>query len=115
MDDFGVGFSSLSNLRVMNVSELKIDRGFVKGMTRDPRTAALVLSITELAHRLGAAVLLEGVETDAELRMARTFGIDLLQGFVFSQALAIDELRLWMRQRAVPRLEFDALSVIKVR
>ena len=111
MDDFGVGFSSLTNLRMLNVSELKIDRGFAHGMTADLRTQALVVSIAELAHRLGATVLLEGVETEEELDLARTFGIDLLQGFVFSRALAISDLRPWIRQQEVRRHDFDASSI----
>ena len=103
MDDFGVGFSSLSNLRILDVSELKIDQGFVKGLTKDPRTEALIRSIADLARRLGASVLLEGVETEAEFDLARNFGIELVQGWVFSPAIPMPELLGWIARRETPK------------
>jgi diguanylate cyclase len=115
MDDFGVGFSSLSNLRVLAVSELKIDRGFVSGLTRDMRTEALICAIADLARRLGANVLLEGVETQEEFDLARSFGIDLVQGWVFSPALPQHEVVEWMRKRAVPRPGVDDLGLLRER
>jgi diguanylate cyclase len=96
MDDFGVGFSSLTNLRVLAVDELKIDRSFVTGLVSDPRTEALVLSIVDLARRLGAKVMIEGVEQLDEVTMARSLGIDLVQGYVFARPLPFDELQRWL-------------------
>jgi diguanylate cyclase len=115
MDDFGVGFSSLSNLRVLAVSELKIDRGFVSGLTRDMRTEALICAIADLARRLGANVLLEGVETQEEFELARSFGIDLVQGWVFSPALSQTDVVEWMRKRAVPRPVTEDLELLRQR
>lgn len=115
MDDFGVGFSSLSNLRVLAVSELKIDRGFVSGLTRDMRTEALICAIADLARRLGANVLLEGVETQEEFELARSFGIDLVQGYVFSPALSQTDVMEWMRRRIVPRPAVDDDELIRRR
>jgi diguanylate cyclase len=96
MDDFGVGFSSLTNLRVLAVDELKIDRSFVAGLVGDPRTEALVVSIVELASRLGAKVMIEGVEQLDEVTMARSLGIDLVQGYLFARPLPFDNLRKWL-------------------
>jgi diguanylate cyclase len=96
MDDFGVGFSSLTNLRVLAVDELKIDRSFVAGLVGHPRTEALVLSIVDLARRLGSKVMIEGVENLDEVTMARSLGIDLVQGYLFSRPLPFDELRAWL-------------------
>jgi diguanylate cyclase len=97
MDDFGVGFSSLTNLRILAVDELKIDRSFVTGLVGDPRTEALVVSIVDLARRLGAKVMIEGVEQLDEVTMARSLGIDLVQGYVFARPLPFEELRKWLR------------------
>jgi diguanylate cyclase len=96
MDDFGVGFSSLTNLRVLAVDELKIDRSFVTGLVSDPRTEALVLTIVDLARRLGAKVMIEGVEQLDEVTMARSLGIDLVQGYVFARPMPFDELQRWL-------------------
>ncbi len=97
MDDFGVGFSSLTNLRVLAVDELKIDRSFVTGLVGDPRTEALVVSIVELARRLGAKVMIEGVEQLDEVTMARSLGIDLIQGYVFARPMPFSEIEGWLR------------------
>lgn len=97
MDDFGVGFSSLTNLRVLAVDELKIDRSFVTGLVGDPRTEALVVSIVELARRLGAKVMIEGVEQLDEVTMARSLGIDLIQGYVFARPMPFHEIEGWLR------------------
>jgi diguanylate cyclase len=97
MDDFGVGFSSLANLRSLDVDEIKIDRSFVTGMVDDRRTEALVLTIVDLARRLGARTVIEGVEQLDELTMARALGIDIAQGWVFARAMPLGELRLWLK------------------
>ncbi len=96
MDDFGVGFSSLTNLRMLAVSELKIDRSFVQGLTDDPRTEALVRSMVHLAGQLGAKVLIEGTETAIDARLAGEFGVDLAQGYLFSRPIPMPELIVWL-------------------
>lgn len=96
MDDFGVGFSSLTNLRVLAVDELKIDRSFVTGLVGDPRTEALVVSIVDLARRLGAKVMIEGVEQLDEVTMARSLGIDRIQGYVFARPMPFEQLQEWL-------------------
>ena len=103
MDDFGVGFSSLTNLRMLVVDELKIDRSFVEGLVSDPRTEALVVSIVELARRLGSKVLIEGIEHIDEVTMARSLGIDTVQGYVFAKPMPFDQLQKWMRVSANSR------------
>ena len=97
MDDFGVGFSSFSNLRSLDVDEIKIDRSFVHGMVGNKRTEALILTIVDLARRLEARVIVEGIEEVDELTMARSLGIDIAQGWVFSKALPIAELQEWLK------------------
>ena len=66
MDDFGIGYSSLFSLKSTPVDVVKIDRGFVKGITSDLFNATFVKSITELCHDVGKKVCLEGVENQEE-------------------------------------------------
>jgi diguanylate cyclase len=96
MDDFGIGFSSLTNLRLLEVDELKIDRSFVTGMVNDSRTEALLVSIVEMARRLGSSVLIEGIEHHTEIERARAIGIDAAQGYVFAKPMPFDVLRGWL-------------------
>ncbi|MEU7908753.1 bifunctional diguanylate cyclase/phosphodiesterase [Actinoplanes sp. NPDC049118] len=85
VDDFGIGYTSMSQLRSVPVSEIKIDRLFVTDLDRDPQNQAIVRSVIELAHGLGCRVTAEGVET-AQVSdwLART-GCDAAQGYLYSR------------------------------
>ena len=88
LDDFGTGFSSLSNLQRFPVQRVKIDRSFVRNMTRKPRDATLAKAIIGLAHGLGMKVVAEGVENEVQLDMLNAFGCDEWQGFLKSRPIA---------------------------
>ncbi len=97
LDDFGTGFSSLSNLQRFPVQRVKIDRSFVRNMTRRPRDATLAKAIIGLAHGLGMQVVAEGVESEVQLAMLGSFGCDEWQGFLKSRpigAAAVPDLCL---------------------
>lgn len=83
MDDFGVGYSSLVSLKNIPVDIVKIDRGFVRGITSDLFKATFVRSITELCHNVGKIVCLEGVETKEEYDAVKDTGLELNQGYYF--------------------------------
>jgi len=83
MDDFGIGYSSLFSLKNIPVDIVKIDRGFVKGITSDLFNATFVRAITELCHDVGKKVCLEGVETKEEYDVVKNSGLELIQGFYF--------------------------------
>ena len=85
LDDFGTGFSSLSNLQRFPVQRVKIDRSFVRNMTKKPRDATLAKAIIGLAHGLGMRVVAEGVEDVVQLEMLDAFGCDEWQGFLKSR------------------------------
>ena len=85
LDDFGTGFSSLSNLQRFPVQRVKIDRSFVRNMTKKPRDATLAKAIIGLAHGLGMRVVAEGVEDTVQLEMLDDFGCDEWQGFLKSR------------------------------
>ncbi len=82
LDDFGMGYSSLSYLQRFAVDKIKIDREFVSQLPHSPETRAIVIAITELGHALGMTVTGEGAETDVQRRILRECHVDSLQGYV---------------------------------
>jgi diguanylate cyclase (GGDEF)-like protein len=95
VDDFGTGYSSLEYLKLLPVTELKIDRGFVMGMRSDPRDAAIVRSAIHLGQSLGLRVVAEGVETRQMHDELATLACDQAQGYHYSQALPEPQLLSW--------------------
>jgi EAL domain-containing protein (putative c-di-GMP-specific phosphodiesterase class I) len=84
IDDFGTGYSSLSYLKSLPVSELKIDRSFVREIGHDADDQKLVETIVVIAHLFGCSVVAEGIETEAQLDALRRLGCDQGQGYLFS-------------------------------
>jgi EAL domain-containing protein (putative c-di-GMP-specific phosphodiesterase class I) len=91
IDDFGTGFSSLSYLSKLPVDTLKIDRSFVIEMTTGPKGLALVSTIITLAHAFKLNVIAEGVETQEQSNLLKTFDCDEIQGFLYSKAVPSKE------------------------
>ncbi|MCT9009222.1 putative bifunctional diguanylate cyclase/phosphodiesterase [Streptomyces rhizosphaerihabitans] len=88
LDDFGTGYSNLANLRRLPVSILKLDRSFTRGMQQfpaDPVDLKIVEGIVSLAHSLGLAVTVEGVETGAQAEQLRILGCDTAQGWYYAR------------------------------
>lgn len=102
IDDFGTGYSSLSYLKLLPLSVLKLDRGFIMGVPDDPHDAAITTAIIALAHGLGLTVVAEGVESVAQARFLRAKGCDLLQGFLLSLPLPADECRRYLTSGGQP-------------
>lgn len=104
LDDFGVGFSSLSHLRDLPISRLKIDRSFTLECMRDARTLTIVKAVIEMARSLGIAVTAEGIETQAQQTWMQHLGCDSAQGYLFSRPIPADDfLRLFLDKRGVGR------------
>jgi diguanylate cyclase (GGDEF)-like protein len=83
MDDFGTGYSSLSYLARFPFSKIKIDRQFIRNMTRDPAMRAIVKTIIALGRSLDVVITAEGVETQEQAAMLREFGCPQVQGFLY--------------------------------
>ena len=92
IDDFGTGYSSLSYLNRLPVTELKIDRSFVRDIDRDPDDRTLVASIIGLGRGQGVRLVAEGVETAEHAQLLKELDCDVLQGFYFSRPLTLEAL-----------------------
>ncbi|WP_454915471.1 putative bifunctional diguanylate cyclase/phosphodiesterase [Xanthobacter sediminis] len=82
LDDFGTGYSSLRYLQVLNISRLKIDQSFIRRVTQEPHTQAIVKAILSLAAALQLKTTAEGIETEAQLDFLKREGCTNLQGFL---------------------------------
>ncbi len=92
LDDFGTGYSSLAYLQRLPIATLKIDQSFIASLNPYPggaqvSAAPIVEAIVAMAHKLGKAVVAEGVETRAQLDYLRRLGVDYAQGFHFAKPL----------------------------
>lgn len=104
LDDFGVGFSSLSHLRDLPIHRLKIDRSFTVECMRDARTLTIVKAVIEMARSLGISVTAEGIETQAQQTWMQHLGCDTAQGYLFARPMPAEEfLRMFIDRRGVGR------------
>jgi diguanylate cyclase (GGDEF)-like protein/PAS domain S-box-containing protein len=104
LDDFGVGFSSLSHLRDLPIHRLKIDRSFTVECMRDARTLTIVKAVIEMARSLGISVTAEGIETQAQQTWMQHLGCDTAQGYLFARPMPAEEfLKIFIDRRGVGR------------
>ena len=106
IDDFGTGFSSLSYLRKMPLSILKIDRSFIQHIPESLNDMTIAKSVIALGHGLGLRVLAEGTENQAQVKFLKEHGCDEVQGFLFFRPLPPQELEILLqRQPPIPPAE----------
>ncbi len=100
IDDFGVGYSSLSYLKRFPVDYLKIDKSFVSEIENNQSDVEIIVAIITMAHSLGLQVVAESVETAEQLRLITLAGCDKVQGHYFSKPLSVREMTDLMRTGA---------------
>jgi diguanylate cyclase (GGDEF)-like protein len=99
LDDFGIGYSSLSYLRTLPVDTVKLDKSFVRDVTTDRGDAAIVAAVIRCAHSRDLRVVAEGVETEAQLVFLRGEGCDSVQGYLVSPPVPAETLEALLDRR----------------
>lgn len=99
LDDFGVGYSSLSYLGRLPVHALKIDRSFIRDLRDDTRGETTIKAIVALAHALDLHVVAEGIETRQQMAHTRRLGCDTLQGFLLGRPMPAADLEELLGRR----------------
>ncbi|QTN24473.1 EAL domain-containing protein [Rhizobacter sp. AJA081-3] len=103
IDDFGTGYSSLAYLTTLPISELKIDRSFVRDLGMTPQSSAVVTAIIALARSLGLRVIAEGVENLRQMEVLHRLGCGIMQGYLFSRPQPPEDIETWLQQTVLPR------------
>ena len=99
LDDYGTGYASMEMLKSMPVTEVKVDRRFVHGASRDPKATAVLASLLELASGLSLTAVAEGVETEEDLVLLEALQCPYAQGYVIAKPMPGDDLLAWARAR----------------
>ncbi len=92
IDDYGTGFSSLSNLREFDLDKIKIDRSFITDLEHNDNDKIIVSATINMVKQLGLTVLAEGVESKAQEKLLKEFECDEVQGYLYSHPLSAEKI-----------------------
>jgi diguanylate cyclase (GGDEF)-like protein len=101
MDDFGTGYSSLAYLQRFPFDKIKIDRSFVKDLSKRPQSIAIIRAVTAMSISLGMKTTAEGVETEEEFQTLKEEGCTEVQGYLFSKPVPAAQAALLLQSRKV--------------
>jgi CheY-like chemotaxis protein len=99
LDDFGTGYSSLSYLKRFPLDQLKVDQSFIRDVTSNPEDAAIVKAVISIGNSMGLELVVEGVETLAQLEWLRRHRCEKIQGYYFSPPLPATDFEQMLRDR----------------
>lgn len=105
IDDFGTEHSSLSRLLWLPISEIKIDKSFIDAFCNRKNAVIIVKEVIDLAHKLGLAVVAEGIETITVFNLLKRLNCDSVQGYLFSAAMPAASVVPWVRNREMTAQE----------
>jgi EAL domain-containing protein (putative c-di-GMP-specific phosphodiesterase class I) len=98
MDDFGTGYSSLSHLKLLPLTQIKIDQSFVRNLSTDSGDKVMVMTIVDLCMNFELDVMAECVETDAQFKLLHRYGCGIFQGYLFGFPVPVEQFEQQMRQ-----------------
>jgi sensor c-di-GMP phosphodiesterase-like protein len=98
IDDFGIGYSSLSYLQTFTIDVLKIDKSFIDTIAQDAASSVVAPHIIEMTHELGVEIVAEGVERDVQVEYLVQRGVQYGQGWLFAKAMRVNELIFWLNE-----------------
>ena len=96
IDDFGSGYSSLSYIKQLPASEIKIDRSLITELAEREEDRVIVRTTIEMCHSLGYTVVAEGVESEKNLKLLESMGCDLVQGYILARPQPFDRIIDWL-------------------
>lgn len=96
LDDFGIGDTSIQQLSGLPVRYIKVDRALTQKMLSNERKIAIIKSIISMANAFNRVVIVQGVEEERQMATLLTFGCSRMQGYLFSEALPLDEFSQWL-------------------
>jgi len=96
IDDFGIGYSSFEQLGRIPFTEMKLDRSFVSKGVEDAASRAILESSMDMAYKLNLSTVAEGVETELDLKLVRSLGCDLVQGYLIAKPMPVKDLIVWL-------------------
>jgi diguanylate cyclase (GGDEF)-like protein len=108
LDDFGTGYSSLSYLTTFPFDKIKVDKSFIRNLTKRPKSIAIIASIVTLARGLDISVTAEGVETAEQFERLKALGVNFAQGYLLGRPVPIGDLEAQPQTYASPRLDANA-------
>ena len=118
LDDFGTGYSSLSYVRRFPIDKIKIDRSFVRDVETDESCCAIVKSVIDMSHNLKLGCIVEGMETNDQVRLLRRLGCRTMQGYYFGRPMRGGEVLTylaavdWSWCRETPSFHESSLKVV---
>ena len=101
VDDFGVGYSSVTRLAYYPIDKLKLDRALIRGIKSSGRQYSLVKGIYNICSELNIKCVVEGVEDEAQLRSLKNIGFSEFQGFYFSKPLTVNNYEKHVRKHGL--------------
>ena len=108
IDDFGIGYSSLMQLKYLPIDILKVDKNFIDGIGQDKNDETFVSIILQMAHYLGLGIVAEGVETKEQINYLTNRNCYEMQGYYFSRPLTVDGFREYLEKKSIKSPELKA-------